>query len=86
MERHEELELLMTPLLQSLAHVINDATPEEWGFALVLFPFDDKDKETGEGSLLYVSNAQRDDMMRCFKEVIAKMEKEAAETPDADEQ
>jgi hypothetical protein len=62
--RNAEVEVL----LRDIGKIIGNRLPEGWGFTLLLFSF-------GEGGdLFYISNAQRDDMIRCMREFIAKQE------------
>jgi len=52
---------------RKLARVIGGTLPEGIGFALLLFDF-------GEGgNLTYLSNAQRDDMLRALQEFMQKV-------------
>lgn len=56
-------------ILKRIAEIISDWTPEGWGFCLMMFTF-------GEGgNFFYVSDAQREDIIRTMKEFIAKQEK-----------
>ena len=67
-QRHKELEALLTPELQTLAHYVKDnLLPEGWGFMCLMLPFD------GE-SMLWVSNAQRDDAIKALRETADKLE------------
>lgn len=63
-EFNEEIEVL----LGELGHWIGDKMPEGWGFNLLLFSFGEK------GSMFYISNAQRTDMIEAMKEFIQKQE------------
>lgn len=55
--------------LQSIAQKITDELPPKWGFALLCFPFDDR-----EGLLNYIANGDRKDIIKTMKEFIAKTE------------
>lgn len=57
--------------LKEMADQLACAVPEGWGFAVQLFDF----KSDGEpGSLFYISNAKREDMIATLKEFIQKNE------------
>ena len=66
-EPHKELEVLLTAELQGFARHIDERLPEGWGFALLIFPF-------LEDSVLYVSNAQREDIIKLVREYADKLE------------
>jgi len=66
--RANALERQLTPELQRLARLTIQNIPKGWGFATVLFPFSDTRGE----ALLYISNAQRDDIVRVMTEFIHK--------------
>lgn len=54
------------PILQALGQHIGTVVPDGWGFNLLMFQF-------GEGgSLFYISNAQREDVLATMKEFIRK--------------
>lgn len=55
-------------ILRQLAGSIAARLPTGWGFTLLLFEYGEK------GSLFYISNAQRADMVRTMKEFIARNE------------
>lgn len=54
----------MKPVLQDLGQRIGDALPEGWGFTLLLYEFGPG------GSLFYISNAQRADVLASMAEFI----------------
>lgn len=56
--------------MQTLAQFFDDALPDGYGFALLVF-------DLGDGGFMnYISNAERDDMKRALRELVDKMEKE----------
>ena len=56
--------------LRDIGQAIGKSLPEGYGFNLLIFNF-------GEGgATFYISNAQRDDMIKAMKEFIAKQEAE----------
>lgn len=55
--------------LMTLAALVEEQTPDGMGFAVFLFDFG-----VG-GSMFYLANAQRDDVVSSMKEWIAKQEK-----------
>lgn len=60
--RNEDIEAK----LKSIGKVLKDSMPPGWGFNLLIFSF-------GEGgSMFYLSNSQREDMIRAMQEFIAK--------------
>ena len=54
--------------MQNLAHLIEDNIPEKWGFIFMTYPHE------REGELIYVSNSQRQDVVKALKEFIEKTE------------
>jgi hypothetical protein len=62
---------------RELGQAIGESLPEGVGFALTLFDF-------GAGGMLaYVSNAQREDMIRALREQIERLESGVANTRGA---
>jgi len=57
--------------LQDIAHLVNEELPEGWGFFVMVFPFGDK----GEGSMNYVSNGRREDILKLMAEFIKKAQR-----------
>lgn len=64
----KEVEKMLTPQLQELAAMIDAKMPKGWGFGLMIFEFN---HEPG-GPLLWVSNANREDMIENMREYIEK--------------
>jgi hypothetical protein len=60
--RDEQIEALLKDIGQRLKSVM----PDGYGFNLLIFSFGDG------GSMFYLSNAQREDMIRAMQEFIAK--------------
>lgn len=56
--------------LQDIGERIGHALPPGWGFALLIFTFNKTEGE--DGTMTYISNAQRDDMLRAFQEFLQK--------------
>jgi len=54
---------------RELAQTIQEVLPPDVGFVLLLFDFGE------DGNLTYLSNAQREDMVKTLKELVAKLEK-----------
>ena len=50
-------------LLNQIGKGIGQRLPKNWGFSLMLFPFN-------ESSLFYISNARREDMLKTMEEFI----------------
>lgn len=61
--KNEEIEAT----LKSLGMTIDKALPEGWGFALTIQSYGPK------GSTFYVSNCDRRDMVKMFRELILKL-------------
>lgn len=53
--------------LKEIGDMIGGSLPPGWGFTLLLFDFNKADK----GSLFYISNADRADMIAMMKEFIS---------------
>lgn len=62
------LEILAAVAAKRIGDELKAATPPGIGFAVLMFDFGET------GNLAYVSNADRQDMIRAFKEFIAKHE------------
>lgn len=58
-------------VMQFMARWINENIPSSWGFFLMVFPFDGK-----PGSLNYVSNGNRKDVLQLMREFIAQCERQ----------
>lgn len=56
-------------VLSGLGKKIQKYLPKGWGFSLFIFDFN-----TDKGSIFYISNAKRDDMLKALKEFIKKEE------------
>lgn len=59
---NEEIEVL----LKEIGHLIGGKLPKGWGFNLMLFDFGNK------GNLFYISNAERQDVIKTMREFIKK--------------
>lgn len=59
---NEEIEVV----LKELGHFIGDKLPAGWGFNLMIFDFGNK------GSMFYLSNAERQDVINQMREFIKK--------------
>ncbi len=57
--------------LRELAEKLKGEMPKGWGFTLLMF---DYQEEGEEGSMFYISSAQRADMIKVMKEFIWKNE------------
>lgn len=69
MDDHGPMDEAIREQGSQIGGLIASALPPTWGFALLLFPFDE-----GGGRMNYISNAPRDDMMVALRELVAKME------------
>ena len=54
--------------MQSLARVVGNMTPKGWGFAVLCFSFGEN------GFMNWVSNAERQDMIKALKEMVENLE------------
>lgn len=52
---------------RGIGRVLKDSVPPGVGFALILFTFG------GDGWLTYLSNGQREDMIKCLEETLHKI-------------
>lgn len=79
-EKIKELEKLMTAELQGIARYVNEHTPEDWAFCVLLC-------ETGiePATVLYVSNADRVQMVDIIEKWIVDMKAENYRLPDQSE-
>lgn len=64
----EELELIVKQHLQQIADVIENMLPNNFGFVLLTYAHNQK------GQMMYVSNSQREDVVKNMKEFIDKTE------------
>lgn len=55
-------------ILKDIGHGIGDKLPPGWGFNLLIFTFK-------PGATFYISNAQREDMIRELKDFTGKLER-----------
>lgn len=53
--------------MQRIANVVNDLLPDKWGFFVMAFPLGDE-----PGRMNYVSNANREDIVKLMREFISK--------------
>ena len=65
-DQAKHVEQMLTPELQRLAKMIQAELPEGWGFGLLMFEF----SEEPGGPLLWVSNAERPQMIAAMKEYV----------------
>lgn len=61
----EEEDAQVVSRMQTLGRIVKRELPEKWGFIVLAFPFG-----TAEGRMNYVSNAERDDVVRAMYEFI----------------
>lgn len=54
--------------MQNIARKVDEELPENWGFIVLAFKFNEK------GEMIYVSNADREDVVESMKEFIEKTE------------
>lgn len=64
----KEIEEKVKSKLQGIARKVNDELPEGFGFVVLSFSFNKP------GLMMYVSNANRDDIVQAMKEWIEKTE------------
>ncbi len=69
---HEQLEQLLTHELQLAANMINSIFPEDWGFILQVFPYNDP-----VGNVLYVGSCEREDAIKNLRALLKKFEEDA---------
>jgi hypothetical protein len=60
--------------MQSMARVVGNMVPEGWGFTVLCFSFGDPFIENN--FMNYVSNANREDMIRALRECADHLEKD----------
>jgi hypothetical protein len=73
---------IMTKFMDVIAKTIDDAVQDVFntklGFALLLFPFEETDREmekvAGEKGANYVSNANQEDMIKFLRETADRLE------------
>ena len=56
--------------MQQIAHLIEDSLPEGYGFTLLTYKFG----EEPNNEMIYVSNSNREDVVKAMKEWIEKTE------------
>lgn len=64
----EEIEEIVKSRLQSIAKKVNNELPTGFGFVVLSFAF------SNPGQMMYVSNANRGDIVKAMKEWIEKTE------------
>lgn len=64
--------------LRNIAKNIDDRLPDGFGFCLLTFPFGEQEG----GEIMYVSNADRQDIVKAMKEWIQKTEDNFANDTD----
>jgi len=63
--------------MQEMANRVKSMLPEDFGFAIIVFPFNDL------GISNYISNANRSDMIKTLRETADRIEKnQTFETPE----
>jgi hypothetical protein len=67
--RHGPMDAAIREQGSSIGKIIAGVLPPGWGFALLIFPFNE-----GGGRMNYISNAPREDMLVALKELVARME------------
>ncbi len=79
-DKMKELELLMTAELQGMAQYVAEHTPDDWAFCVLIC-------ETGiePATVLYVSNADRVQMVGIIEDWIVDMKAENYRIPDESE-
>lgn len=66
--KQEEIEEIVKSRLQRIAEKVNNELPTGFGFVVLSFAFDNP------GQMMYVSNANREDIVQAMKEWIEKTE------------
>ena len=56
--------------LEEMGKIIGGQLPKGWGFTLLMF-----DYNTTKGSMFYISNGKREDMVKAMMEFISKQQK-----------
>ncbi len=65
-------------VMQRVASAVCGALPKSWGFCVMAFPLDSR-----EGGLRYVSNGDRESVMKLLREFVAKHDAKPPEPPTA---
>lgn len=68
MENNEEIIMCTKGKMQKIAQKVQDELPEGFGFIVLTFKFNEK------GQMIYISNANREDVVEAMKEFIKKTE------------
>lgn len=66
---------------QRLARTIDNCLPDGVGFALILFDLTPPGGTTENGWLTWISNAQRDDMLKTLQEMVARFKRDELQGP-----
>lgn len=72
---HGPIEAEIRANMNGIAEVLDDALPNGYGFALLVFKYGE------QGRMNYISNAQREDMVCALKELVANFEGRGHEAP-----
>lgn len=68
-ENYEVQNEVIQAMLKKMGKELHDKMPKRWGFALLIFDFN-----TESGSMFYLSDAERETMIKAMKEFISKNE------------
>jgi hypothetical protein len=76
-----EAHRVMNALAKGIDDALNgeDRRPKKWGFALLVFPFDEPGRQD---RMNYIGNGKRDDVLVAIKELAARWEGRYAETEE----
>jgi hypothetical protein len=66
--RHGPMDEAIIQTANKIGGLIGASLPPQWGFALLIFPFGES-----EGRMNYISNANRETMLRSLEELVANM-------------
>jgi hypothetical protein len=61
--RIEHLNAYTRDRMQKIARLVDEEIPQGWGFAVLVFPFAER-----EGRVNYVSNGKRDDVIKIVRQ------------------
>ena len=68
MENQKEIQEMVKSKMQRIATGVEQELPPNFGFVVLAFPFG----ESGQNELMYVSNSNRDDVIKAMMEFVDK--------------
>lgn len=70
--RYEVLDPEIKLIMNAIGSAIDEVLPDEWGFTILLFNFEDDETLR---ALFYLSNAEREGMIKALEEFIERNKK-----------